>query len=649
MAEIPKSPGQASPSENPLQDQQELAELLRSREIEPIEFLELSTLGFVEILEKAEGGREEEGSVQWPLSVHLQQLVTQGVAMKRSTSVLVNYGHAQEVPGKPGWYTKVPTSYGFDSESVRVKDGDAIRFEERVLLEGDTKREERAKRIDKFTRDVLARMKFAGLYGHMFKKSIESISNLATIYLGSVDIKPEDMEALVTLPASPEDSGKILKSVSGVEYPQDKALGRMMTTAWQIFNAVGLSEKPELFMQFISQSGWQKVVGAGDAALFREWFGNPTAWKSSANPETWTSGQTNVRTEKTWEGENRDGKRGSLTKWGNIFVREDSFEMPRDFRKEVAQYLGGSETAKQAVELGWKYFRLFAAADFVGYEWYLHEVKDDRGNVTGHELHAKIPLGGDVTADFGKAIHPEAYLEMYHKNSRGAVPRGEYGKIKPLAVDILRAMNFGDNYTLPNGMVLKDRPSLYDLLFVHGLQPDEINFNKLSDRALISPYLRFFMSSCGREYGDGSFDIMTDKIGSPDPYLSPAFWEKLKSKLHVGITKETVAWNNFMKSGANYRMPSPGEVEEYKLEMIRTFLDGLFAEEISVAWDTRAENRGAEAEVRILNKEAKGIPKVEKKARYASHRIIDAANEAISGLAYSYDRLIDVRKEFRIL
>ena len=651
--------------EDILQLQHENEEALRSREIEPIGSLELTTLKLVERHEKAEGSREEENIIQWPLSTHLQQLVVQEINMSNSTVVLENYAEAKPVVGKPGWYTNVSPSYGFEVQVVKVvdeylkdKDGKEYKdklgrpipitshYEDRIRLGTDRERDARVDRIQKFTGNVIARLKFSGLYGHVFKRSIENIPGLASLYLATVDVKPGDIKSLLTLPAVPEDRGKELTNQGGVKYEQDTAMGDMIVSAWAIFNAVGLSEKPELFKQFVDLKGWNRHVLA-DPSKSAEWFGNPSGWAKDVE----SGGR---RESGDWDKEK--GSRGHLTHWGNVFVRED-FETPREFRRKVIEYLGGSETAKQAVELGWRYFKLFASADYVGYEWYYD---NKRG-----EVHATIPLGGDVASDFGKAMHPDAYLEFYRANSRGAVPRGAYGKIKPFAVDVLRGMIFGENYVGPDekrlgqakkidgkdkvdsgGVVETERVSLYDLLYVHGLKSDQIDFGKLPDRALIGPYLRFFMSNAGGEYGGGSFDILTDKITSPDPYLTPVFWEKLKSKVHVGITKENVAWANFTKSGGKepYKIPEPKEVDKYKLDIIRTMLDAVFAEEISRKWDEKPELWGSGTNVGRW----KGVAESEKRQYPVSWRIIAIANQTINGLEYDLSRLEKVRKEFLV-
>ena len=109
-----------------------------------------------------------------------------------------------------------------------------------------------------------------------FKKSIESIGNLATLYLASVDVGREDISSLLTLPSCPEDFGKTLKSEGGVEYKSETALGKMIVSAWQIFNATGLSEKPELFKKFVAQPGWKANIGVSmGEEIFKQWFGDP--------------------------------------------------------------------------------------------------------------------------------------------------------------------------------------------------------------------------------------------------------------------------------------------------------------------------------------------------------------------------------------
>lgn len=650
-----------SQSSDALSQQAEL-ESLRSRELEPIEYTKLNALGYVRELENAEGSREEENSVQWPLSIQLQTLTSREVAMRYPVGALVGFGGARPFPnmvnGKGGWYEHVPVSYGFEARTF--KNNRAGEFDDpfiTVVRLGDkAERESEVKNVGNFKREIVARMKFAGLYGHVFKKSIENIPGLASLYLASVDVKPEDLEAILTLPAAPEDFGETLKSVGGVEYPKDVAMGRMMMSAMAIFNAVGLSEKPDLFNRFVSLPGWQQHV-MRDTSEFQKWFGVPSEWKPgmTENNDNWRQvSEDKRRTKNTWKEEIQH--RGELTKWGNVFVRDpDASEgseeaTSRMFKKKVAEFLGDSETAKQATELAWKYFKLFASADFVAYEWYYDNGKDSSGKLIRESgLHATIPLGGDTSSDFGKPMHPDAYLEFYHGFDRGGVPRGAYGKIKPLATDVLRALTFGDNYKLPNGTTLKDRPSLYELLFTHGLKPDEIDFRRLPERAIISPYLRFFMANAGSEYGGGSFDMLSEKVTSPDPYLSPAFWEKLKSKVHVGITKENVAWVNYTKNNGNIplHLPETKELEDYKLEMIRVMLDGIFAEEVSRKWDSRPENWGAPKSDKIFSGEVgKGIPGQEKTPFYVSHRIIDIANSAINGLNYEYDRLDRIRNKF---
>lgn len=627
--------------------QERLARERLMGEREPVPYMELQTLGLLDELEKAEGSRQEESAIEWPLTIQLQSLNQRKISMKYSVGTLVSYGGAKKVGGEGlgngNWHIGIPGSYGFESRYVET-DKD---IKEVVDLGEDTKRKELVNRVEKFTRQVFTRMKLANLYGHLFKKSIESINNLATMYLASVDVGREDISSLLTLPACPEDSGKTLESVGGIKYEPGTALGRMIISAWQIFNATGFSEKPELFKDFVDNPGWKaNVVASGKDDIFEQWFGDPEKWapgitdRRNWNPKLVTRrGFDTVKREKE--------SRGLLAEWGNVFVREESFEIPQLYRKTVAEFLGNSETAKKAVDLAWKYFRLFGSADFVGYEWYFDD--NDR------KLHAAIPLGSDYTSDLGKIMRPDEYNEFYHKNARGGLPRGAYGKVSPFAVDALRGINFGNNYELPGGFkspdgkdICKQRPSLYELLFVIGVPPEKINFNKLSERAIQSPFLRWFMAAKGDEFGKGSFDKTSSKIESPEPFLNPATWEKLVSDFHVGVTKENVAWVNFVRNNATqqYKLPEDEEVRQYRLEGIRTLMDGIFADEVSIKWDDKPENWGAE----FLGKlGVKGIPKKKTVGEYISHKIINVANQAVPDLNYSIGRLEQVRKNFRML
>jgi len=642
------------------QQQEQLARERLMGEREPVPFMELQTLGLVAEYERAEGSRQEEGAIEWPLTIQLQSLNQRKISMRYPIGTLVGYGGAQPIAvedmGDGNWHIGVPGSYGFESRIIETNKG----LKEAVDLGDDTKRKEQVDRIEKFTRQVFSRMKFASLYGHLFKKSIESINNLATMYLASVDIGREDMSALLTLPACPEDFGKTLESVGGVKYESERALGKMIVSAWQIFNATGLSEKPELFKDFVAQPGWKaNVVVPGNENVFKQWFGDPDSWTPGlVSREGWDpsitarwDGDEDKGEKNTLKEENRiRGSRGPLLQWGDIFVREDSYENPVLYRKAVAEFLGNSETAKKAVDLAWKYFRLFGSADFVGYEWYAKNEKNIKTGKTETQIHAAIPLGSDFTSDLGKIIHPDEYFEFYHKNSRGGLPRGSYAEVTPFAVDALRGINFGDGYILPDGTKLENRPSLHDLLFIYGVPPDKISFNKLSERAIQSPFLRFFMAAKGDEFGKGSFDKTSSKIESPEPFLSPGFWEKLMSDFHVGVTKENVAWVNYIKSYGvqSYKLPGEGEVREYKLEGIRTLLDGIFADEITKKWDSEPDRWSTT----VMAKGARGggaVSSKENKGTFVSQRIIDIANAAIPDLKYPETRIIKVRKRYGIL
>lgn len=641
--------------------QEQLARERLMGEREPVPYIELQTLGFLGGLEKAEGSRQEEGALEWPLTIQLQNLTSRKIGMQYPVDVLVGYGGAQKLTGEGfesgNWHVGVPASFGFESEPVSV----GGRLREAVDLGDDTKRKELVNRIEKFTRQVFARMKFANLYGHLFKRSIESVNNLATMYLASVDITPEDVRALLTLPVCPEDCGKMLESAGGVKYEPQTALGKMMISAWQIFNATGLSEKPELFKEFISQEGWKNNVGAiMGTNVFEQWFGKPDEWKpglvdrDSWNPDGWLpeiGNKSPGRTKEALAQERSTHSRGTLLEWGNIFVNEESSEYFRLYKKAVVSFLGGSATAEKAVELAWKNFRMFACADFVGYEWYV----DEKQKV----IHAAIPLGGNLSSDVGKLIRPDEYFEFYHKDTRGGLPRGAYGKVTPFAVDVLRGLGFGKNYVLSNGEVAKDRdgkpyaPSLHDLLFIYGIPPERINYDRLGERAIQSPFLRWFMAAKGDEYGKGSFDKTSSKIESPEPFLSPAFWEKLMSDFHVGIKAETVAWNKFVKNNGKdfFKLPDEPEVREYRLEAIRTIMDGIFADEASTHWDTKPIEKGlfkSTGGIAGVYEKTRGIVKRVKTASLVSHEIIKIANTAIPDLKYGDNRLVEVRKLFNI-
>ena len=187
-----------------------------------------------------------------------------------------------------------------------------------------------------------------------------------------------------------------LLKVSGVEYKSETALGKMIVSAWQIFNATGLSEKPELFKKFVAQPGWKANIGVSMGKRFSNNGLVILIFRLQSDPKGWTPGLVsregwNPSKPVRWDGSEKNtlkgngtrGSRGPLLQWGNIFVREDSYENPVLYRKAVAEFLGIRDRQK-AVELAWRYFRLFGSADFVGYEWYAknEDVLNEKGEKT---------------------------------------------------------------------------------------------------------------------------------------------------------------------------------------------------------------------------------------------------------------------------
>lgn len=570
-----------------------------------------------------------------------------------------------------GFYSGLTPDYGLESRYFLIGNEDDKDHPPKLIrgvrLGTEDERKTESETDNRFIEQVIARIKFSTFFG-MFKANSESLANLTSFYLATSHVNPENMEAEFCLDALPQDQAKRLISKGGVEFPKKTGLGRMMSVAQQIFEATGLCEKPEAYKNFIKPPGFGRVVSPDlveKQKVMKDWFGDPEVegqgWKNPPNPDTWKPGEYNVRDEDTWKEE--DGTRGILTK-RNVFAGDLESDEVREYKDNVAEFLGGSATAKLAVDLAFKNYRLFASADMVGYEWYLvkGEGVDETGKPVPDGLIVKIPLGGDQTGDFGKIVRPREYLTFYAETQRGGIPRGAYGKegygkkLTPLAVDVLRGISITKKGETSKG-------SMYKLMFEDGLWPDELDYNKLPDRALISPYLRMFMAVCGPEYGEGSFDILTDKIDpGPEKYLNPAFWQTLQKKLYVGIKKETVGWYNYVKNNGTVPytqcLPPEGKegdkvIEKYRLDVMRLVLDAIFAEEGSRKWDKEPDKgRGATQALRLgkKSKDVLGVAIVpEKDVIYLSHEIIDVANNTISGLNYSPDRLEEVRRNFKLV
>jgi len=391
-----------------------------------------------------------------------------------------------------------------------------------------------------------------------------------------------------------------------------------------------------------------------ESKVFKDWFGKPDEWRPNAPKDDWkglnATERAQYRTEKEWETEKANGSRGKFTGIaGNVMAKDDDPTYPRKLREKVAEFLGNSPTAKLAVEMGWRNYRLFGCASQVGYEWY-----PDSGWEDG--LMVKIPLGQDVADDFGKVLRIDGYDWFYKHYNRGPFPKGEHNQLTPLATDILRALPFNYKVNYKDEDEIPSRKTLYTAIFRDGILPNEINTESLFDRSISGGYLRIFMAT-GGEYGKGSLDILAAPVGDrPDPYLEPSYWETLQSKLKVGVTKDTYATYvretklNSPRKGAS--LPDPNDLSssafevgfnEYKLEKIRTRLDGIFAEAESAKWDTDVKSYGKQDK---LTRGKHGIA-AQTEGKFDSARIIDVANETLPGLSYNImdpERLTKARK-----
>jgi hypothetical protein len=610
---------------------------------------------------------------------------------------------------KKDWYPGVPSRFGFESETIIV-DGQigGKKYIEYVYLGTEDERNTEHDQIDKFMTESDARTMYASLFGY-YKRNIENISGMTALYLLSQEVKPKHVRAEFSLPCLPEDeknedgTDKMLKSIGGVIFPngaeKNVALGRMSFVAQQIYEANGLCEKPELYKDYISQPAFKKVVSEGldkatKAAVMKEWFGNPDSpdnpkakWKPNADQFNWEkmtpAQKAEYRTKKSIEDEQASRgkftfidfiKKDSLPPSGNIW-KEASPEYERELVKRVATFLGGTRTAELAAETGYRNYRLQFMASMVGYEYYPTFVKDAVGNLTNvptGKLEIMIPIGTDTTDDTQKALRIAEYEKYYSDLSRWAFPRGEHDKLLPLATDIMRGIPVIDISDLDTGKTVK-RKTLYDYIFKDETWPDEIPFDKLPERALCSGYLRLFMAT-GGDYGKGSLDILAAPVTSAEEYLNPSYWGTLQSKLNVGVKKDTVAnFVNEMKRivkpenvnnldlpeeiktviRSNYEMDSPefdNAFKQYKLEIIRIRLDGIFAEAESVKWgDTKKEAYGAPGAMTTLSKRPQGISGEEKEGKYNTLRVIEVANEALPGLKYDLKRLQKVREAFHLV
>ena len=569
--------------------------------------------------------------------------------------IVHEYG-AEPVEGNDGWYTGFSISdYALERRPVEIKrvvseeivDGkvkQVVRPERRMAyrLGSDVERSKETEKIERYAASVESRLKF-GSMRHMYFQNIENISGLATFYFIANMITREDLDIFYNMPFAGEIGRVVTKG--GVEIggernekEKGKELGQMVELAQRLYEVVGLSEDPTRFINELKNSdGWGLVVNSSlpkeeQDKIFKDWFGDPVKWTSMEKGRRFDSLEDVAKGtgKRTVDEETSSGQRGKITECGNIF-RGDTPEHIQKTRAAVVEFLGGSEVAKLAENLGWWQFRITEQASYYGCQYY--KIIDKDGKEVGSWA---AEMGGDVSSDEVKTINPAAYQDVYRRKGRGGGPIGSLQKIKPFAVDVYRGIAFEKGYKLRDGTVIDHDVSLRELMWKHGLRLGGVDYKALPERPILRPYLSMFMA--GREK-IGTFVTETDEsIMSPDMFLTPGFWHSFYRSLDVGITAAVVYKGNL--EGASKDPNKATTVKEYKFSHVRAFLDGMLSTPLAKKWDTRPEEYGAALAIPFAG-DKEWLSKV------ITDRIITLANDTIPGLNYSNNR-INIQKQYGV-
>ena len=594
-----------------------------SFDVLPVNQLRRQTEALLRHFENARS-RSEEQMFDWPLLGSVREIYQRADILEIPADSLVKDFAAEET-NEVGWYLGISVEYAIqrkwtdihreafravDESGKTTKSWQIVEHKLAVNLGSETERRTEVEKLTKYAEEVRARLKNADMW-HYYIQHIEDMGGLTKFYFLANPITPRDLERDWNASPSLEERTENFITVGGVKFDKDKVLGQMQDSAISLFELIGHSEKEEWFNWLLKSKGMKHLIDSSldetkKKELIEKWFGNPDKWVDIKKRE----GVKTVNEEK------ERGERGLLTERGNMFVRADEPESIRLMKERIAEFLGGSETAKLATELAWRKFRFYGCASTVGLEW----VYDEKGN----RKKVLMDLGGDSSDDIGKVTHPEGYQWYYAGKGRGGGPIGSLGKIKPFATDVLRATTI-ENYILPNGETLPI-VSLWELKWKYGIRLGDVNFNRLPDRALTRPYLNMFMAAKGSEFGGGSFDTMTDeKITSPESFLTPGFWHTLWRNLDVGTTKAVVAF-----AGGTIKYPTDEELKNYKLEQVRVFLDGLLSQPLAKKWDSEKGTYGKSSMGGLISEEWL--------TKRATERIVTVANSSISGLNYQSKR-----------
>jgi hypothetical protein len=488
---------------------------------------------------------------------------------------------------------------------------------------------ERAKMREAYT-TAIAEMKVRASIHELYKSytgNIENIDGLANFYLYMLPFASGE-KVFYNLP---ELSNGIKETATGVGFREGKEFGDKVDTSMRLFEVVALSEKPELLKKLMERPGFRQFLFPNDKAV-RDWIGDVSGWARETQEveRVDISGKVDF---KLIAGE-RNGKlnvikerasRGKLTKYGNIFLEAISLEdfskgglgsglikpdgeanrveeeaqkngfktsqheQMQEIKEMVVKFLGGDATARDAMEEGWKRFKLYWTASEYGYEIYVPGLPDPKelGEVeypkTAVDLVAnrtyegtpfkgfiiKTDMGGETSDDTVKVLRPDLFQAVYASKGRDMGPSGSLFKNHRFSISFMKYNTKGEG---------RDRRSWWELMWgakAEGSLPEEAP-KRIGELPWDENYKinnKFYLSTfMGGRKEIGSFQNMTNTGVDLRALTDQGYFRKIWKYLGIGLSDAVYAKGIF-------RGKDPNDIKNqagfYRADIMKNIMDGI--------------------------------------------------------------------------
>lgn len=432
---------------------------------------------------------------------------------------------------------------------------------------------------------------------------------------------------------APERGGATNKLATGVELRPDAGFGDKVDAAMRLYEIVGLSEKPTELLELMKKPGFKMLFPEGQKGEEEKlkWLGKVDDWEKGEKfvinfawpqdgayknvpvppPLEYTCRHYGLINDNRPEGEKKFlGKehqnRGPLTQWGNIFASLKYYEGEEETRQRVRDFLVGNpnsevdkESAKQAEELAWRFFRVLGLRDDVGWEVYYDDRKErsrEPGKIRlqllrddNTALWVEMDMGPAAT-DRQKLMHNRFYELIYRYKERNTSPAGTRFLKEPYMTDFMKTTFKTLKVTNSEGIVESQNRTLEELWWGYSdekygeknaMHLGEMKIDKITKKICNAWLKSGFLAVKGK--GNGSFELFTQTKANPEAMEDPTFWGDLHKMLNIGRS-EAVRNHGVLRKDKQksprviLRKGDKDEEVHYKdasLEEVKQFWDGI--------------------------------------------------------------------------